>query len=439
MQMLSLVDALVLCHEQFFDYEQGQIILAHNDLKPENILVFHDSDSLVGTWKIADFGLSKVKPVIEPNPLLLAEHHQQHSFSRAIRPPGGYTAPEIIRQGLPLKNSSSVQCDIWSYGCILAEVLVFSVGGSQAVRDFNDLRLPGKRFNYHDDCYFEGFPDGALRLKKPLLDALIQIRRTSTETWVQQLSDLIFEILKIDRNSSSDGQILKGPRPKASTIRKRLHLVQQAHRQYLAGSQPPMGQAISDTRRPSNSTISTSNEPSITSDTARKHSMASSSTSSLPESTVSVGNRQNPPYTTLNRVPRISINDNPAVEYVPAQTVASPSSTPPTTPTSSMGAKTSIPLRALPIQHVSNAPSCIIQCMKWEAVQLGSDASLAAFWSRKQASIYSLSSKSQERLFDHKVFPVSNQYLSSVSMFGSTIAITADNGRSRHVCLAIFS
>ncbi|THW80825.1 hypothetical protein D6D17_09827, partial [Aureobasidium pullulans] len=234
-QTFSLIDALVLCHEQFYDPEQGHVILAHNDLKPENILVFdNDAESLVGTWKIADFGLSKIKQVVEDSTFLSPQDLINHdlSLSKAIRPPGGYTVPEIVRRGSLLENSSSVQGDIWSLGCILAQILVFTVGGSQALKRFNHLRLPGNTFNYRDDRYFESYPGlGQLRLKRPLFEVLIELCDSSSENnWVKQLVDLVLDVLMVDKDPNGDGKILLGARPKASTIRDRFREIQRSHR-----------------------------------------------------------------------------------------------------------------------------------------------------------------------------------------------------------------
>ncbi|CAD0040069.1 unnamed protein product [Aureobasidium pullulans] len=120
-QTFSLIDALVLCHEQFYDPEQGHVILAHNDLKPENILVFdNDAESLVGTWKIADFGLSKIKQVVEDSTFLSPDDRISHdlSLSKAIRPPGGYTAPEIIKF-FRIDNRTSSQHRLEAHGTLV--------------------------------------------------------------------------------------------------------------------------------------------------------------------------------------------------------------------------------------------------------------------------------------------------------------------------------
>ena len=100
-----------------------RLIGLHQDLKPSNILV--DADNFI----VADFGLSKFK-----------------SGSQTSKTPfrvggGDYLAPECedynncMEKGL-LNRSS----DIWSFGCIIAEVLTYMLQGAKGVAEFRATR-----------------------------------------------------------------------------------------------------------------------------------------------------------------------------------------------------------------------------------------------------------------------------------------------------------
>lgn len=168
----NLADALDYLHNRL--HNMSKISLAHNDLKPENILVFYpDSIDIgdrypVGQWKIADFGLSKVKDKrVLDNKLLSAEdaipiprkaditHRIERSLSvsRTVpkRDPGKYTAPELDQKKLEKTDGRSA--DIWSFGCVLSEVVAFAVKlDSQPV---SDLRNALYKPNYADQRFYD--------------------------------------------------------------------------------------------------------------------------------------------------------------------------------------------------------------------------------------------------------------------------------------------
>ena len=77
--------------------------MAHRDLKPENILI-----SKEGKLNICDFGCSKI---IDPN-----GKNTPYVMSRY------YRAPELIL-GI---SKYSIAIDIWSIGCIMAELATLS-------------------------------------------------------------------------------------------------------------------------------------------------------------------------------------------------------------------------------------------------------------------------------------------------------------------------
>lgn len=108
----------------------------HGDLKPENILWFKDEENAydntwIGVLKIADFGF--------------ADFHSKHSRSKVRRSTvSGFTdtykAPEY-----DVSQWISPQYDIWSFGCILLQFVVWYLRGWQGVDDFSRARSADSR------------------------------------------------------------------------------------------------------------------------------------------------------------------------------------------------------------------------------------------------------------------------------------------------------
>jgi len=92
--MLQMLDATYFCHKHR---------IMHRDLKPSNLLVTKD-----GRLKIADFGLARAYSI----PL--------HTYTHEVITLW-YRAPEILLGGKVYTPS----VDIWSIGCIFAELVTF--------------------------------------------------------------------------------------------------------------------------------------------------------------------------------------------------------------------------------------------------------------------------------------------------------------------------
>lgn len=113
-ELFNLADALDYLHRGIQTSEGEQLVCLHMDLAPTNILIFnYNSDNSrhpVGIWKIADFSSSNLitgngRPLLAP-PILSA---------------GAYVAPEIHQK---IEALIGMPCDIWSFGCILFDVLL---------------------------------------------------------------------------------------------------------------------------------------------------------------------------------------------------------------------------------------------------------------------------------------------------------------------------
>lgn len=143
----NLADALDYLHNRL--YNTSSISLAHNDIKPENVLVFYpdSTDAEVrypaGKWKFADFGLSKIKDKKAPENTYLSAGravqalpkidltHRIDRVDRSVskttpkRDPGRYTAPELDQH--TVTKTDGRKADIWSFGCMLSEILAYAV------------------------------------------------------------------------------------------------------------------------------------------------------------------------------------------------------------------------------------------------------------------------------------------------------------------------
>ena len=91
----------------------------HHDLKPENILIFSGPDSELGEWKISDFGTAKIHSMMSG--------HSHFSRKLSIGDPV-YSSPD---EENPKYNGTSRPYDIWSFGCILLEILEWLFGSTE--------------------------------------------------------------------------------------------------------------------------------------------------------------------------------------------------------------------------------------------------------------------------------------------------------------------
>lgn len=113
---LALAGALAFLHDGF-----DGVACLHLDLKPSNVLVY-DAYEPEETWKITDFGLTRVR-------------NREYS-SAAPGFEGIYMPPEC---GTP-DGRVTTQSDVWSLGCIFSLVITYMVHGSSGVKKFTEKR-----------------------------------------------------------------------------------------------------------------------------------------------------------------------------------------------------------------------------------------------------------------------------------------------------------
>ncbi|KAK3369771.1 hypothetical protein B0T24DRAFT_708743 [Lasiosphaeria ovina] len=98
--------------------------IRHGDLKPENILRFAPEDDRdVGTLKIADMGLAKHHEV---------STNMRQNVTSTKHGTARYEPPEV-----EVRVATTRLYDVWSMGCIILELLIWLVEGTEALNAFN--------------------------------------------------------------------------------------------------------------------------------------------------------------------------------------------------------------------------------------------------------------------------------------------------------------
>jgi serine/threonine protein kinase len=234
-QCWSLADALHWLHNGIkIENSSSTVFCAHMDLKPANILIKQDEDekSVVGMWVISDFGISvledqKDKEEVEYGSI--GDYIKLLTMNtRPKRIEGTYQAPEVKLSedifGLPShltpdQRGVGRKSDIWSFGCILSEVLAFSLGKDprdSLVREFQAARreAPGNDYFYSEKDSFLNVASAPkeyhVRLSVLLwLDKLCK-RAAAPQRWVDCFVGTIKSILVVDTEYRPDsGELLK--------------------------------------------------------------------------------------------------------------------------------------------------------------------------------------------------------------------------------------
>ena len=185
--LAGLGSAICATHE----YSSGNLraIGCHHDLKPSNILV--DKSKFI----LADFGLSRLKELPQTSSTL----------SKDAR--GDYLAPEC--EDLEADCEKRIvhrSSDIWSFGCIIAELLTYMIKGPRSVKDFEEKRA----FNVRGLALWR-FHSGPGKPSKAVVDWMesIKIQCHGPE---QQLAFLTEDMLSIRPED----------RPRAPVVKEKL-------------------------------------------------------------------------------------------------------------------------------------------------------------------------------------------------------------------------
>jgi serine/threonine-protein kinase len=186
----QIADALEAAHERG---------IIHRDLKPANIKVRED-----GTVKVLDFGLARALDVRLPAG---ASALESPTMSAGATQPGvvlgtsAYMAPEQA-----LGKTVDKRADIWSFGCVLFEMLT----GRRA--------FPGTEISDVLSRVIGSDPDWTLLPSSTPAPILRLVRRCLEKPLNRRLADIADARLDIEDASSSSGSIA-GPRPNPVAFR----------------------------------------------------------------------------------------------------------------------------------------------------------------------------------------------------------------------------
>ncbi len=117
------------------------------------MLVFPGGDA--GSWKISDFGLSSINRYNREIPTIGDKVQQLNigtSKTTDRNLEGAHRAPELSSQYKV--RFSGRRSDVWSYGCILAEVIAFVLGGDGEVHEFRVYRQHKGSDNFSSDSFY---------------------------------------------------------------------------------------------------------------------------------------------------------------------------------------------------------------------------------------------------------------------------------------------
>ncbi|KAI0544926.1 kinase-like domain-containing protein [Xylaria curta] len=128
-QLQGLIDALSRIHGT--DVQEPDSVRhetgCHHGLKPGNILFFQDSaeSEMYGTLQIADFGLAKFHSD--------TTNTERSRTRSAILGTPRYAPPEFLLGG---RTNASASYDLWSFGCIILELLIWNQFGREGREGF---------------------------------------------------------------------------------------------------------------------------------------------------------------------------------------------------------------------------------------------------------------------------------------------------------------
>lgn len=198
-ELCELASAVRWLHEGSEASQELYRSLAHMDLKPENILIVEDSNSPIGRWMLSDFGVSLFglsKDISQGGSTRTTASSYVNGPQRGC---GTYQPPEIKHETIDGRK-----CDVWSFGCILLDVMSFALGRTELFYEVRRLRNCGG-----DDYFYQSKVkemDAQMPISNANTEVKTQIKRwletqkrsASHPPWVRDYINIIESTLKCD-------------------------------------------------------------------------------------------------------------------------------------------------------------------------------------------------------------------------------------------------
>jgi serine/threonine protein kinase len=191
-QFLGLAEALQCIHLSRVDSSNTQNLDPnfrhkkhgrHGDLKPENILFFpapqtDAGDEPIGVLKISDFGF--------------ADFHKTASLDVKSNAAIGGLTPTYRAPEFDTTHKVSPAYDIWGFGCVLLEFVVWYLRGWQGVEMFSRKRAADSTANVPEDNFFNLGPtkDGAKPKESVLTVSVSPHKRSGYLSFRKEMNEL---------------------------------------------------------------------------------------------------------------------------------------------------------------------------------------------------------------------------------------------------------
>jgi serine/threonine protein kinase len=186
----SITGAIEYVHRKYKSPSGDESTGFNHDIKPRNILLFQSRDGRSKIFRLCDWGLGQF-------------HGLQSGSGTTVREPSdpAYTPPERdVESGLGIRKVSR-SADVWSWGCVILEILVWITFGPEGVENF----FKARESEYHDKQvsvarFWDVLPNanGAEELQpNPAVVRMFEILRQDSDHTCRRLLSVVESMMKL--------------------------------------------------------------------------------------------------------------------------------------------------------------------------------------------------------------------------------------------------